>query len=1210
MFNFIKKVFQRSNSEIPQTTSLEEENIVEQSPIIIERATNGVVGRGQITITDITDIITQATAPNPATEGMLWMDTSLTPPVLKVRRGNAWLVQNDFKNDSEYNVIKETLRTNTSEIAQNKKDISLKVSQSEVNNIVVTEVGKTQEINKWKRYKYNKQLSSSSAFPSFAEINGLTPIYEDVYSDNLNLVTGLTGNYFIAHLKTNVYVSANKTLSLIPSAAVDDTASFFLNGKKVADVNNTEGITFNFVVGWNAIDILFYEHAGGESLSLNKKISDNVDKMSYAIGNINTDTKTENKFTSINNQFAEIKQDLGNVNLTVSEIKSGDYVNNVENDKLIFMAGVGNNQTNKDINKKIKNGLVDLKLKGRTLINIASVVNFSTAGNRQAFDKTTIDNGVKYTKNAMDAMVYPRIDIDSSAKCLEPNTTYTIFIRIKSNDASILRGINISKGGDSYVGYSVNYKNTNDVIGNGVYKTTFTTPSLIADISQTYFKLGFNGWGLSQKDKYVEISEVMVIKGNWINHDIKYFKGIYSPGQDLMELESIGKNLFDKNKASYQVGRIHEGNGTVIGIDSTRHAGDSVSEYIPVIPGETYTFSGQRTGSACPKAFYDINREFILGNVQVNNSIIAPPKAAFLRTSLYESDKDIFQIEKSISKTDYETPKRDSVVFRANISGKIENIVLRAVNNTIYDTIEKHADGKFYWHKRCEVVIFDGSEDYGEYGGSRDETHVCYNTSSKMQKFKKNGDNRIICDRFKNVVTPWAKGSHYGVNHTQNYTNIYFRVSISLANTANDFKNWIRNNNTTIVYQLDVEEIYECVDISISSFNNGTLMLSEKVPPVIYTSHALNMYASIESALSSININKNSIEQKVDVNGVIAAINASVVDGESNVGIQADKIQLKGAVNIENMEDSLAQIFEHGSDKTEIKGGFIKSGSIDLSGHIRAAKGLTITDGHTEGAKETFNVTPDGSVYMAGTVESMNFVEEVKDSNGNVTVPGAGWRVDKYGNAIFNQGEFRAKVLLPQAGMSNEGSIRIWAGGDTPGSARFRVTEDGEVHAERGYFNGTFSGLIEVGGISISDEGKDKGRGSITITDNSSKLITEIADDRTSIGSNFYVKNFLTVESEVKVGATNFNFNDKIKLLNSDSSISFNDNVAKMKLSGTKLDFISSNTSQSSDFEFSNSSRAGGTIVDVKGKIIVDQGIDIGILTIKKTSEGVDFLFI
>ena len=51
---------------------------------------------GQITITNICDVVASDTPPENPYIGQLWVDTSVNPPETKVWNGDSWEVQNDL----------------------------------------------------------------------------------------------------------------------------------------------------------------------------------------------------------------------------------------------------------------------------------------------------------------------------------------------------------------------------------------------------------------------------------------------------------------------------------------------------------------------------------------------------------------------------------------------------------------------------------------------------------------------------------------------------------------------------------------------------------------------------------------------------------------------------------------------------------------------------------------------------------------------------------------------------------------------------------------------------------------------------------------------------------------------------------------------------------------------------------------------------------
>lgn len=373
----------------------------------------------------------------------------------------------------------------------------------------------------------------------------------------------------------------------------------------------------------------------------------------------------------------------------------------------------------------------------------------------------------------------------------------------------------------------------------------------------------------------------------------------------------------------------------------------------------------------------------------------------------------------------------------------------------------------------------------------------------------------------------------------------------------------------------------------------------------------LTTLANIENAVSSIEISKNQINQKVNVDDVIAAINMGIEDDQSKILIMADKIKLQGAITIEALDKELQEGYLEENGKTMINGGMISAKSLKLTDALQA-NGVNIKD---KAGVTTFSIDGDsGLVNIRGNVQSMNYEDPIYDSNGNVTTAGSGWLIESDGTAVFNEGEFRSKVILPRAGMSNEGNVRIWAGSKIAADAPFRVMDNGDIYVEKGNFKGVFSGDVKVGGITISDtpvKGQTgRSRAVIEIRDDADKVITTLADDFAYIGTNLQVRDILSVNEEyvdIKKGGLNIG-NANITFDANNSAISFKNGLADFKVNGSKFDFIMNGSSQSTDFSFSNSQR--DAVVEIQGQLKVKSNVDIGIVTIRKTNDGIDFLFI
>ncbi len=794
-----------------------------------EKATNKIITTGQITLVDLTDIISQATAPTPAKEGMLWMNISKNPPILMVYKNGAWVEQNDFKADPQYKVITTQLQTNTSDIEINKQSIALKVSQEEVETIVVEEIGKVQITAR------NLLLKSGDAqviisqgdanrtgatyrfsIPYLTEIRGkkLVFTYDWEYIGETP-----SGSYYVqtggpqySGLSTRTTISesnrsgSNVSLIWYPVSSVDTDNIYF----RTDDMNGTLRISNPRLyfgdrdVGWNPAP-----------------------------------EDSQNKFTSIDKQYADLETALDGISLEVGSITTASYATCI-NTALEFYVGSG--------------------------IDIASSVR----------EKVETSNIPLYIEGSVDGSTY--LNISS----------------IESTDA----------------------------------------------------------------------------------------KGA------IIDVLNFGKNGL-----------------------TLRRAKDNASVFDELTPKGVYRRVEASTGDA-----------------------------------LITSD--------------------------------------------------------------------------------------CYYDNT-----------------YENLIKVMAGGK-------------------------------------------------------LKIYANKTSVKTKHIVP-------LSVMANIESAVASVEITKNQINQKVNVNDVIAAINLGIEDDESNILIMADRIKLKGAITVEALDKGLQEGYIEDNGKTMINGGFISAKSLKLSESMQA-NGVVIKD---KKGLTTFSVEGDtGLVNIRGNVQSIDYADPVFDENGNMTKVGIGWLISADGKAIFNQGEFRSKIILPRAGMSNEGNVRIWAGGNIPSVAPFRVMDNGDIFVEKGNFKGVFSGEIKIGGITISDNEvagvTGRSRAVIEIRDDGDRVVTTLADDSSYIGTDVQIKDTLAIDSSafrLKKGKIIVG-NSNVEIEANSPTISFKEGATTFSFNDNRMEFTSKQTSGATDFVFKNSAR--DAVVEIEGQLKVKSNVDIGVVTIRKHNDGIDFLFI
>ncbi|MGL4877920.1 hypothetical protein [Paraclostridium dentum] len=97
--------------------------------------------------------------------------------------------------------------------------------------------------------KYNKQFAHANVYPTFEDIENLTPVSTKEILDTKDFINSDSGSFYIDHFYTNVYVDNDKTVSLAPAIAIDDTSTFYLNNKIISKVESTQVTVFNFKKG-------------------------------------------------------------------------------------------------------------------------------------------------------------------------------------------------------------------------------------------------------------------------------------------------------------------------------------------------------------------------------------------------------------------------------------------------------------------------------------------------------------------------------------------------------------------------------------------------------------------------------------------------------------------------------------------------------------------------------------------------------------------------------------------------------------------------------------------------------------------------------------------------------------------------------------------------------------------------------------------------
>jgi hypothetical protein len=191
--------------------------------------------------------------------------------------------------------------------------------------------------------------------------------------------------------------------------------------------------------------------------------------------------------------------------------------------------------------------------------------------------------------------------------------------------------------------------------------------------------------------------------------------------------------------------------------------------------------------------------------------------------TLYLDGTSIIKGEQSKPYTPHKQDKK-RILYYNDETQQWEKPILRE-----WDSIEKHSDGKYYYHKRSVEVVLNGSENWIHRTEVTDDgVHVIF---SAYTSFKYNKSSYMICDKFnpKSVAgagEAYSKGegiTYYNYSDNPQYA-MYYVISKSKLSSQDvqGLKTWLQANPITVVYQLAEEKVYECTNLDLITYSDET----------------------------------------------------------------------------------------------------------------------------------------------------------------------------------------------------------------------------------------------------------------------------------------------------------------------------------------------------------------------------------------------------
>ena len=371
---------------------------------------------------------------------------------------------------------------------------------------------------------------------------------------------------------------------------------------------------------------------------------------------------------------------------------------------------------------------------------------------------------------------------------------------------------------------------SNKVIAITIYKSEVFNRSMFFNSNTvTYVKLSSderigvvsylyeNGWTSESIDD-AKINTI-ILEGDHTQNPPEYFEGLMSVGEDVEEVsvESVNENLYtisllesvpnwDSTVYSYGYSLKH----LVVGEEYIVTSKNNRWFKISTSP-DGHNIIQVSDGNTCKFTMTEQMKDLYLFVNYVGYTLI---------TNLGElSDVCLIKYKEGIATVPQKQDKKPLLYYN-NETQTWEKPILRQ-----WDSIEKHSDGKYYYHKRSEQLKIDEdcviSKGYNNNLPSVISFDVAVPNIEPTQTYNRN---YMICDRFSYEIGDILYNTDKECIAVWNAPKVRINILQSKLSTQDvaGFKAWLQDNPTTVVYQLAQEEVYECTNIDLITYANET----------------------------------------------------------------------------------------------------------------------------------------------------------------------------------------------------------------------------------------------------------------------------------------------------------------------------------------------------------------------------------------------------
>lgn len=449
----------------------------------------------------------------------------------------------------------------------------------------------------------------------------------------------------------------------------------------------------------------------------------------------------------------------------------------------------------------------NVKLEGKTLVNLSDsmVTSLGGGGTREGKLITLPNNGY------------------ASFKCTD--------MQLQNKQLTVK--FFSSQGKNNNLRMGIKYKKHDDTVeAVTAYELTDIQTFVVPNIEYKYIVIYIQNIGV---DSITQEYEVLCLEGDHTQNPPNYFEGLKSVGEDIDKI--IVSSLKNNGNLLYCESFSMISNGLTLTYNSFEQEytlnGTCTTDNTCFFPYNMNTihnislqgkYSGRLVISNPNMAnfnvrFYEksytrgvtLNNNSLTHTENYNNGDIVTLSIRVDSGQTFNNDKFKVCFNKGDTPIPYEPYKehKKELLYK-DVDGVWKKPILCEWN-----TIEKHDDGKWYYHKRSERVVLNGSEEWNKVSHT---PNVRYR--NVLRRLGASNTKNMVNDFTSlNNTQPSQGDNHLGINKDGN---IVLGMDLSKATDLITFKSYLQANPITVVYQLAEEQIYECLPISVASYKGET----------------------------------------------------------------------------------------------------------------------------------------------------------------------------------------------------------------------------------------------------------------------------------------------------------------------------------------------------------------------------------------------------